>query len=139
MRIEFLAPVRYLPSSAFCLFCIFSYWKSNKVAMKTICTFILMGLLALAPCQAAVRADALASSSSAHLDPQLTESGIRSLLAAVSPQLESQLNRNLPVDYLYSEYQDGRVQITYLGYDGIKHCYRVDFDGGVGLSGLDNF
>ena len=107
--------------------------------MKTICTLILMGLLALAPCRTAVYAVATTMITASSYDPQMTETNVRLLIQGAKPQLEAQLNCSLDEDVIYQAYLDGNTVITYLGFDGVKHCYRVSYGGGVGIAGLDDF
>jgi hypothetical protein len=106
--------------------------------MKTICTLILMGLLALAPCRTAVYAVATTMITATSFDPPMTETNVRLLIHGAKPQLEAQLNCSLNADVLYQAYLDGNTVITYLGFDGIKHTYSVSYSGAVGISGLDN-
>jgi hypothetical protein len=107
--------------------------------MRTIYTFIFMGMLSLAPCKAVVYPNVPAVENPMVTGPELTETRVRTILTGARPQLEQQLNRMMTQDYLYQRYLDGQLKITYLGFDGIQHEYQVDFDGGVGISGLDNF
>jgi hypothetical protein len=106
--------------------------------MKTIYTIIVMGLLALAPCKAAVPTLVYSAATSSLIGPELTEARVRNILMGARPQLEAQLNRTLTSDFLYQQYQDGFAKLTYLGFDGTVHVYRVDFGGGIGVSGLEN-
>jgi hypothetical protein len=107
--------------------------------MKTICTFILMGLLALAPCKAAIYPIVPTLSLPCSTEPELTETRVKTLITSARPQLESQTSHTYTVEFLYQEYLDGELQISYMGYDGVKHVYELHYEGGVGISGLDNF
>lgn len=107
--------------------------------MRTIYTFIFMGMLSLAPCKATVYPNALAIENPMATGPELTESRVRTIMSGVRTQLEQQVGRSLTQDYLYQRYLDGVAKITYLGFDGIQHQYQVDFEGGAGVTGLENF
>ena len=52
------------------------------------------------------------------------------ILEAAAGGLEAQLQRPLTASFLYKEYQDGLVQITYLGQNADGHNFRVEYDGG---------
>ncbi len=107
--------------------------------MRTIYTFIFMGMLSLAPCKATVYPNALATENPLATGPELTETRVRTIMSGVRMQLEQQLSRPMTQDYLYQRYLDGQAKIIYLGFDGIQHQYQVDFEGGVGVTGLENF
>lgn len=107
--------------------------------MRTIYTFIFMGMLSLAPCKATVYPNGLAIENPMTTGPELTETRVRAIMSGVKAQLELQLNRALTQDYLYYRYLDGQAKIIYLGFDGVQHQYQVEFDGGAGVIGLENF
>lgn len=53
------------------------------------------------------------------------------IMEAAAGGLEAQLQRPLTASFLYKEYQDGLVQITYLGQNADGNVYRVSYGGGI--------
>ena len=98
--------------------------------MKAISKLLLAGMLAMGTAMPAVYAHIPVH---AHAQVTITDALAYCILSGVVGQLEAQLNQSLSKDFLYSEYKNGRVLITYLGQnaDGY-HLFSVEYMDGIG-------
>lgn len=102
--------------------------------MKAITRMVVAGMLAMATALPVAQARI-----ATHISTKVTitdELAYR-ILTGVTGELEAQLHQSLSTNFLYNEYKAGRVQITYLGYDGVVYTFRVVYGDGVGIESLD--
>lgn len=104
--------------------------------MKAISKLLVAGMLAMATAMPAVYAHI-----SVHASAQvtITDALAYRILAGVAGELEAQLGQSLSTDFLYNEYKNGQVQITYLGHDGIGYVFQVVYGDGILIELLPEF
>lgn len=101
---------------------------------------LIAGMLVMAPAVPALAVSMERTQLAFTSDKMLSGDLVHRLLTKAASELEAQLSMSLTVDFLYQEYEDGNVTITYLGHSGSTSYYQVSYlDGGVGIADVMEF
>ena len=103
--------------------------------MKSMYKMLIAGMLATAPVLPAL---AIPTAVCLPMEITITDALAQRILAGVLVELQGQSAQELTVELLFAKYQQGHVDISYLGYSGGAHHFQVNYDGSVGSSLLED-
>jgi hypothetical protein len=69
---------------------------------------------------------------------QVTDALAYRILQEASGEFEAQMELSLSVEFLMNEYRAGKLSISYLGFDGAVHVFRVTYGGGFIIVGIED-